>query len=195
MSKTFFAFLLIFSLVVTLFSCKKHSSKFCVEEVIPSKNHVVADSTLEQMGDLLEIIESSGDFQIVKYKTDTYGIHVLSHQFYKGLPLFSNSVIFHNSKVQGIYNSGGFVKEIDIDLEPKVSFTQATNVAHKKISAQACYKAKLGLFNVNSGRSYQEPDFKLVWRITTSGNKYGVAIVDAQNKDLLRHDDGIRTTE
>ncbi len=191
MLKKFIYVTFFFAFLVVSFACEKHSTKFCVEEVIPSTTHLIPDTTLSQMGDRIQQIESYGSFQIRQYDKNSNADVAKCNQFYKGLPVFSNDVNFVFSNVQGLVISGDLVKSIDVDFEPKVSFTKAAKIAHKEINAEECYKATLGLYDLNQGTGNHQTNFRLVWKIYYSNYNFPFAIIDAQKGDILANYFGV----
>jgi len=162
----------------------------CAKQTLVNTAHLISNDLLKQMDYRLDTIEASGEFQIRSYTSDSYGTYAKCNQFYKDLPLFFNDVNFIFTG--GLTIMGDIVDTINIALEPQVTYTKASEIAHKKIDAKKCYDVTLGIFDLNATAGNVQPEFRLVWKITSGGNEYPYAIIDAQNEKIIRYDDGVR---
>jgi len=124
-----------------------------------------------------------------------YGIR--AGQVYKGLPIFLDDVgygfnkdgdLVYRADRRLIYNMGKEFSE-----KPRFSMEDAEQKAvdaHSAAFGSQQVTAELGFHNRYVGMSH-DPDYVLVWKITTGG-EYPFAIVDADTGEVLCFDDGIR---
>lgn len=149
-----------------------------------------------------------GTLAVVRVEKDEFGgTHIRSDQFYKGLPIFFEDIIYHFDAsgftiktevspidgTQGIVVSGERIGELDLSIEPKISMYAAARKAREKMKLNYFFTAELGILDLNAGISYAKPNFVLVWKVKPRGvDEYPYTVIDANNGRLLKYDDGIR---
>jgi len=142
---------------------------------------------------------------IVSFSTDQFGkVHIGCRQFYKGLRSFSDSLTYHfdetgkamdRSAIDGtknIFISGDPIGNITLSDKPGITMYQAASKVSTKMKSKS-FTAELGVLDLNGGASDKQQNFVLVWKIMPkTAQIFPFALVDAQNGDVLRYDDGIR---
>lgn len=172
-----------------LSSCNKNLFKVSVEKITSNSDHLVSEQVLQEMGYLVDIIESSGEFQIFQYSTDQYGSYARCNQYYHGFPIFHGDVNFIFT--DGVDIVGDVVDTINLSTIPKIEYQKAAEIADQLINSKKSYKAELGFFDINATTGINIQEYKLCWKIAVEDNEYPYAIIDAQTGAVLKYDDGI----
>jgi Zn-dependent metalloprotease len=181
--------LLIILAIGLLSSCNKNLFKVSVDKITSNSDHLVSDQILQEMGYLVDIIESSGEFQIYNYSTDQYGSYARCNQYYHGFPIFLGDVNF--IFIDGADIVGDVVDTINVSTIPKIEYQKAAEIADQLINSKKSYTAELGFFDINGGTGINVQEYKLCWRIAVENGEYLYAIIDAQTGVVLKYDDGI----
>jgi len=186
-------------------SCEK--DKNCSDVIRGKLNHLISDQDLITVKSLFKSNNLSLDnFQVYRLQKDKLGHnHVRCYQYVNGLNVFYNDVIFHFDNTGHYYFlSGEIFSKIDIDPSPKLDQQAVVQLFLKSVDDDGfysdnlkefedrCFSCELGYWDLNTGISYADLDFRLAWRIKPEGHDYPVAIInDAENK-LIYYDNGIR---
>ena len=179
--------------------------------IYPSLTPTVSDSAYT----IVQSLFNKNNLSLANLKVDslTYdqGYHVFCSQYYGPnsktaypLELYINPVIFHFSENENNYTlSGTLIDKVDIDLNPRVTIAQASNVFYDYIDADGWYSgllndylnlefnAELGIIDFYAGLNNGNHYFVLAWKLTISGSKYPAAYIRADFLQLINYSNGI----
>ena len=75
---------------------------------------------------------------------------------------------------------------------PTISYGSAITTAIQVVDySKTCVSYRLGIYDLNSGTSFQPKNYKLVWKIQGESG-YPYVILDANTSQVYLMDDGIR---
>lgn len=197
-----YIFLLI---LLQLVSCE--TGKFCSDVISGKPDHLISDKELVAVKALFKSNNLSLDnFQVYRFQLDDLGHHhVRCYQFVNDINVFSNEVIFHFDKTGHYYFlSGEIISEINIDPSPGLDQQSVIRLFLKRGEADEfqgenlkdledkCFSCEIGYWDLNTGISYADTDFRLAWRIKPEGRDYPVAIINDEENKVIYYDNGIR---
>jgi Zn-dependent metalloprotease len=135
------------------------------------------------------------------FNVDQFGnTHLRANQFYGDVPIFSNDLTIHFDK-NGKFTSliGDRVDKVNIILEPKVTMNEAFNTFRKytgtglvPIKNVHSFTGELGIYDLNAGVSYTEPNFVMAWFFKPIIGGYPMGYVNAYTGEKIYFDDGVR---
>lgn len=171
-----------------------------IQKIINQNDHQINTAELAQTKELFAKNNLDlNNLRFMRFESDDerqqqviYAFHVAADQFYKGLPLFTENIIYHFNKSTGkiISVSGERISALNLSVTPKISLAEAT-----KKSGLSLYnlQGELGIYSLDETPADNNSDFKhfLAWKITPRDNKYPVAYINAINGDLLYYFNGI----
>jgi len=121
------------------------------------------------------------NLQIYGLLTDQGGYYVRASQFYLGLEFFTNDLAFVFDSFGTLSSmSGGIIGSFPLDTIPKAALHDAGRLYDSLIAADPRYRdsldtfrskgfnAELGIYDLNTGKSYDFPDFVLCWKMTVA---------------------------
>jgi len=147
---------------------------------------------------------SLSNLKVYRLREQT-GYHVRCYQYYDSLEVFSNDVVFSfNLNEIFTFLGGKLIDNINIDFLPKIPMEDASNLFYKEISTDEYQKdslvayinygfnAELGIYDLNAGKSYDQENFVLAWRLTINNNsKYPYAYFRADVLELIYYSNGV----
>ena len=183
--------ILILFLAVLQESCKK-DVKVCTNYTeLSDRNHLVDPSTLGDSA-LIDTLNKRPELQVYKINSDQHGWVVKCNVFYQNLKVFSSQYYFNKNTGGSIYSLNTInLSSINFSLIPTISYGSAITTATQAVDySQTCVSYRLGIYDLNSGSSFQPKNYKLVWKIQgESGLPY--VILDANTSQIYHTDDGI----
>ncbi len=184
--------ILILTIVVLQLSCKKDAKICTTYTELSDRSHLVDPITLGDSA-LIDTLNNRPELQVYKITSDQYGWVVRCNVFYKTLKVFTSQVNFNRR------NGGSIVSlnyldfgSINFNLTPTISYESAiTTSIHAIDFSKTCISYRLGIYDLNSGSSFQPKNYKLVWKIQGESG-YPYVILDANTLEVYLKDDGIR---
>jgi len=182
-----------------------NDSTFYVERIYSSRKHKVSNGDLKTINYLFAKNNITlNNLRVYKLQTDELGYyHVRCDQYYDGLPLFTEAVIFHFKNGGYLYYiSGDMIDSINIDTIPDISAESTGVILYKCITSDpdspqvllkksTCFEAELGIFDINAGVSYTDKNFVLVWKVEPRNAESPHLIINAKTDSLIRYYNGI----
>ena len=151
----------------------------------------------------IRFIITLNNFRAYKLQTDELGnYHVRCDQYYNDLQLITEQVIFHFNGGNLDCISGDKIDSLNIDTIPNISVESTGVILYKCITSDpdsprvlmkksTCFEAELGIFDTNSGVSYTDKDFVLVWKVNSRDAESPQVIINAKTDSLIRYYNGI----
>jgi len=182
-----------------------NDTSFYVERIYSSRTHKVSDDDLKTINNLFAKNNITLDnFRAYKLQTDELGhYHVRCDQFYNGLQLFTEQVIFHFDG-GGNFDciSGDKIDSINIDTIPKITAESTGVLVYKCITGDpfssrvlmdksTCFEAELGISDINAGVSYTDKNFVLVWKVVSRNAESPQLIINAKTDSLISYWNGL----
>jgi len=182
-----------------------NDSTFYVERIYSSRTHKVSNGDLKTINNLFAKNNITLDnLRVYKLQTDELGYyHVRCDQYYDGLPLFTEAVIFHfNNGGYLYYISGDMIDSINVDTIPDITAESTGVMLYKCITSDpassqvlmnksTCFESELGIFDINAGVSYTDKNFVLVWKVESRNAESPQVIINAKNDSLIRYYNGV----
>lgn len=182
-----------------------NDSTFFVERIYSSRTHKVSNSDLKTINYLFSKNDITlNNLRVYKLQTDELGHYIVRcDQYYNGLPLFTEAVIFHFENGGYLsYMSGDMIDSINIDTIPNISaestgvtlyncITRDLNSPRVLMRKSTCFEAELGIFDIHAGWGYRDKDFVLVWKVEPRNAESPQVFINAKNDSLLRYYNGI----
>jgi len=182
-----------------------NDSTFYVERIYSSLTHKVSSDDLNTINYLFAKNNITlNNLRVYKLQTDELGhYHVRCDQFYDGLLLITEPVIFHFTNGGYLnYISGDMIDSLNIDTIPNISaestgvtlykcITRDLNSPQVLIKKSTCFEAELGIFDINAGWGYRDKDFVLVWKVEPRNAESPQVIINAKTDSLIRYYNGI----
>jgi Zn-dependent metalloprotease len=172
-----------------------------------TQDQLISDSAMAIVKDLFQKNNVSlSNLQVYRLITEPSGYyHVRCNQFFKGLKLFANEVIFHFKNRFNSSLTGELITGVTIDTVPKVSVSTAGAWFESQIAQDFQFKdslnafrgrgynAELGIYELKSGVSTMPKNFVLAWKMNVAYSKgYPVGYVRADSLRLIYYDNGVR---
>jgi|GEM_PF-2046769 len=182
-----------------------NDSTFYVERIYSSRTHKVSNGDLKTINYLFAKNNITlNNLRVYKLQTDELGYyHVRCDQYYDGLPLFTEAVIFHFENGGYLYYiSGDMIDSINIDTIPDISAESTGVILYKCITSDSdshqvlmkkstCFEAELGIFDINAGVSYTDKNFVLAWKVEPRNAESPHLIINAKTDSLIRYYNGV----
>ncbi|MEO6305093.1 MAG: PepSY domain-containing protein [Bacteroidia bacterium] len=186
--------IVIFISIISFTRCKKYVNACKELTELKGKEHLVDLNGINAQ-ELIDTLSRHPELQLYKFETSTTNWVARCNVFYKDLIIFSDTYLLNKGYNTGILYASDTLrpKNITFSLEPSVSYEDAIKAAKKEVNFDhTCISYRLGIYNINaiSGNS-KVKNYKLVWKIEGT-DKYPYAIVDANTKQVIVSDDGIR---
>ena len=184
-------------LVLTLIACQKEGGKYCPLLTSTNTGPLVDLAPVRDIPQIMDTLKKYPQLQVFRlnagkgYDPGSFWANVSCRVYYSGLQIFRTEYYFRYSTFPSEYNGteGHIPLQLDLSLEPGFSRDEAIRIAKENQTFEHCPFTQLGLTNVGSP---SQPSYKLSWRITGAESGYPIVEIDAQNKNILYSDDGIR---
>jgi len=178
------------------------------KRIYHTQSQLISDSAMAIVQGLFQKNNLSlSNLQVYRLQTENLGYHhVRCYQFYQGLNIFNNEVIFHFKNRDGYSSlSGELITSVTIDTVPKISVNVAGVWFDSQIAHDSRYKdslnsfrhqgfnAELGLYDLNSGVSNMPKNFVLAWKMNVANRRrgYPVGYVQADSLRLIYYFNGV----
>ena len=165
----------------------------------------VSNRFMKEYGSFFGVADAKKDAFLFKKDTDSLGItHIRYGQKYNDVPVFGGQIIVHLGKDKNVNSANGeFIPDISIDTDPKISQSEAEDIAkelwkeQKRPENPEVKKSNLYIFNKSLFQNKKE-DTKnyLVWKIELTKGKPNIGheyyFIDAHDGDLVFQITGIQ---
>lgn len=182
-----------------------NDSTFYVERIYSSRTHKVSNGDLKTINYLFAKNNITlNNLRVYKLQTDELGYyHVRCDQYYDGLPLITEPVIFHFNNGGNLdCISGDMIDSINVDTIPDITAESTGVMLYKCITSDpassqvlmnksTCFESELGIFDINAGVSYTDKNFVLVWKVESRNAESPQVIINAKNDSLIRYYNGV----
>jgi hypothetical protein len=184
-------------ILITIAGCKKEGGKYCPVLTSSNTDHLVDLSPVRDIPQIMDTLTKYPQLQVYRinagkgFDPGSYWANVSCNVYYKGLPIFRSGYYMYYSTFVTEYNNtnGKIPLKIDISIEPVVTRNEAIQRAEEYQDFEHCPFTQLGITNLGTDSL---PDYKLSWRIMGAESGYPIMEIDAQNKNILYSDDGLR---
>jgi len=189
--------ILIISILISLLK----NAALASERVLTAEDSVKINNLFEKNN-----ITNDDCQSIERFIDDQYSTNIWCGQFYRNLPVIWGSLLYtfdpsgtlrKGSKGSKDSYNDKLSSELNIDIDPTIpekeaisTFIDSAKMRDKNITSTTAI-ATLGIYNKNSGMSYTQPDYKLIWYVKFN-KKYPFAIIDATSGIVYYYDNGIR---
>ena len=182
------------------------------KRVFPSLAPTVPDSEYAIVKSLFSKYHVSlSNLKVFRFsRTPNYNIRCYQYYFdscYKDFAyeIFTNDLVFSFYEDVNYFRISGVpVDKIQINLFPKVSIAEASNLFYNELKKDWWYKdslvsysregfgAELGIYDLNTGFSNLQHNYVLAWRLTVNnGFKYPRGYIRADKLELINYSNGI----
>ena len=174
-------------------SCKKDKIICTKYTELTDRNHLVDISALSGAPELLDTLAKYPQLQVFRIINDQYTIGMHCNVFYSGVKSFTDDYrLFKSRNDKSIAGWDTIPVNLTLSLTPSIQFEQAISIAKQKLNYDnTCISYRLGIYDTNSGVSYQPKNYTLTWKIQ-GDNEYPYVILDANSGQVYIADDGIR---
>ena len=201
---------LMFSAILFLLafvSCKESSTEnsglFQTTRVYRTQNHLVSPAELAIVQMLFQKNKLSlSNLQVYRLVVHKGTYIVRCYQFYNGLELFTEDVVFSFDQQNIVYSiMNDLITRMDVHWEPMVSEKDAGDLFYKEIlkdynsrnilnsGDKLVFYAQLGYYDLNVDTSN---NFILAWKLNVASSpKYPVAYIRADTLRLINYSNGI----
>ena len=148
---------------------------------------------------------SLSNLQVYELQTSDGFHYVRCYQFFQGLELFTNDVVFVFDRDDNYSSLGGeLITNISIDAVVRTTMYDASTMFFGKIVQDYAYhdsldsfryrgfNAELGIYDLNAGIGATQKHFVPVWKITAAnGLRYPIGYIRADSLHLIYYFNGI----
>ena len=180
-------FIVLIIVLPLLIQCKKENAICILNQKLDNQNHLVDLSPLNEAPELLEKLNKFPNLQVRRIINDEFAIGFHSNVFHKGIIVLTENYIDVKSKKFNFIHTMGIpaFDTIPISLTPTIQAKTAIKIARSQLDKyRLCLFYRLGIFDINSGTSFAEKDFKLTWEIQGEEGWPNV-VIDAHTGEIL----------
>lgn len=179
-----------------IFGCKKQNTqvlKCDVQTEINKTSHLIQYDFTAEAANFIDTFAKYPQLQIFRLINDPYVLGVHCHVYYEEIQILNEGYRLFKSKNTGeTLIMDTITLDINIALTPTLPSKEAIRIAESVLDYQStCISYQLGIYDINGGQGMHVKDYKLVWKITPTGDSSRRVILDAHTGKTYSKQTGI----